>query len=549
MQDFQRKKDTNSIINTVTQKDNTFLFSEQSKNLYDFALKHDSQIKRMESEIANLKSQLVDMTMKVSINSSQNKNNNNYMDFEQNNNNISYLNQIMKFKDDIKNDLMNDINNIIISQNNEFKEKFENLKEEIELFNEEKTHNNKIIEINDNLETLNQQLMMKNEEKNNLENAILNKNNNDKLEIKNTTNKKIKRIDRFDMDFDRLVQSLKSQFLTNANTISKLEISKVNINDYEEQINLIHKDIEELNTRINNIGLQSRNNTINKKLNRNNLLDNNDNNKEIKNELKLFKSEIYDDLEKINLKILNELKNQANDIKILYQKMQNKEEIKNIKNKLRDINFHSPKNLSLKSLNLIDKYDNPAENINSLNLLSIMETELSKKANLDQLNFALETQSKLNEAFSSASRISRFCWDSEGVLKEDKYIKWSIQNINTALDVFKWENNSESINILQNGVYKIVIGLIGLEKNKNFGIIFNDDENIIIDSRNNTNNNYGMNDTDNEIDMINDKGNVKFMEKYIACVENTKLKVIIFDNNNDSNDNSEEAFLEIVKII
>ena len=359
----------------------------------------------------------------------------------------------------------------------------------------------------------------------------------------------IKRIDSFDMDFDRLVQSLKSQFLTNANTISKLEISKVNINDYEEQINLIHKDIEELNTRINNIGLQSRNNTINKKLNRNNLLDNNDNNMEIKNELKLFKSEIYDDLEKINLKILNELKNQANDIKILYQKMQNKEELKNIKNKLRDINFHSPKNLSLKSLNLIDKYDNPAENINSLNLLSIMETELSKKANLDQLNFALETQSKLNEAFSSASRISRFCWDSEGVLKEDKYIKWSIQNINTALDVFKWENNSESINILQNGVYKIVIGLIGLEKNKNFGIIFNDDENIIIDSRNNTNNNYGMNYTDNEIDMINDKGNVKFMEKYIACVENTKLKVIIFDNNNDSNDNSEEAFLEIVKII
>ena len=549
MQDFQRKKDTNSIINTATQKDNTFLFSEQSKNLYDFALKHDSQIKRMESEIANLKSQLVDMTMKVSINSSQNKNNNNYMDFEQNNNNISYLNQIMKFKDDIKNDLMNDINNIIISQNNEFKEKFENLKEEIELFNEEKTHNNKIIEINDNLETLNQQLMMKNEEKNNLENAILNKINNDKLEINNTTNNIIKRIDSFDMDFDRLVQSLKSQFLTNANTISKLEISKVNINDYEEQINLIHKDIEELNTRINNIGLQSRNNTINKKLNRNNLLDNNDNNMEIKNELKLFKSEIYDDLEKINLKILNELKNQANDIKILYQKMQNKEEIKNIKNKLRDINFHSPKNLSLKSLNLIDKYDNPAENINSLNLLSIMETELSKKANLDQLNFALETQSKLNEAFSSASRISRFCWDSEGVLKEDKYIKWSIQNINTALDVFKWENNSESINILQNGVYKIVIGLIGLEKNKNFGIIFNDDENIIIDSRNNTNNNYGMNDTDNEIDMINDKGNVKFMEKYIACVENTKLKVIIFDNNNDSNDNSEEAFLEIVKII
>ena len=177
-----------------------------------------------------------------------------------------------------------------------------------------------------------------------------------------------------------------------------------------------------------------------------------------------------------------------------------------------------------------------------------MESELSKKANLDQLNFALETQAKLNEAFSSASRISRFCWDSEGRLKDDKYIIWSIQNINTALDVFKWENNSENIIILQNGVYKIVIGLIGLEKNKNFGIIFNDDENIIVESRNN---NYGYNETENENDIISDKGNIKFMEKYIACVENTKIKAIIFDNNNNdfNDDNSEEAFLEIIKII
>jgi len=177
-----------------------------------------------------------------------------------------------------------------------------------------------------------------------------------------------------------------------------------------------------------------------------------------------------------------------------------------------------------------------------------METELSKKANLDQLNFALETQSKLNDAFSSASRICRFCWDAEGLLKDDKYIIWSIQNINTALDVFKWENNSESICILQNGIYKIVIGIIEIDKNKNFGIVFNDDENIIIDSRN-YNNNYGNKDSDNENDLNSDKGNIKFMEKYFACLENTNIKAILFDNNIENIDNSEEAFLEIVKII
>ena len=171
---------------------------------------------------------------------------------------------------------------------------------------------------------------------------------------------------------------------------------------------------------------------------------------------------------------------------------------------------------------------------------------MAKKANLDQLNFALETQSKLNEAFSSASRICRFCWDSEGILKDDKFIIWTIQNINTALDVFKWENNSENITIIQNGVYRIVFGLIGLEKNKNFGISFNDDENIIINSKKND-----IADSENENDINNEKGNVKYLEKYIACAENTKIKAIIFDtNNNDSNyDNSEEAFLEITKII
>ena len=164
---------------------------------------------------------------------------------------------------------------------------------------------------------------------------------------------------------------------------------------------------------------------------------------------------------------------------------------------------------------------------------------------ITSLNFALETQSKLNEAFSSASRICRFCWDSEGVLKDDKFIIWTIQNINTALDVFKWENNSENITIIQNGVYKIVFGLIGLERNKSFGISFNDDENLIMNSKNNNA------DTENENDINNEKGNVKYLEKYIACAENTRIKAIVFEkNNNDLNeDNSEEAFLEITKII
>ena len=131
-------------------------------------------------------------------------------------------------------------------------------------------------------------------------------------------------------------------------------------------------------------------------------------------------------------------------------------------------------------------------------------------------------------------------------MKDDKYIIWTIQNINTALDVFKWDNNSENITIIQNGVYKIVFGLIGLERNKNFGISFNDEENIIFNSKMNNNA-----DIENENDINDEKSNVKYLEKYIACAENTKIKAIIFEKgNNDLNDdNSEEAFLEITKII
>ena len=532
MNDFQRKKDMNLRLNTMTQRDNSYILYDHSKNIYDFILKHDTQLKLMETEINDIKSQLVDITMKKSQNLKSINNSNLGERF-----NDSYLNQIMELKDEIKNELMNDFNNIIISQKNEFKEKFDILKEEIELFNEEKIHNNKILEVNDSLESLNQQLYLKNEEKNSLENVILNKINNNKNEVDNTTKNIINRINSFDMDFDRLVQSLKNQFLTNANTISQLEISKVNINDYENQINLIHQNIQELKNNINKVNIKAKN--ITDKISNKNTISRNNNNSEIKDELNLFKNDLYNDLESINLKILNELSNQAEDIKVLYQKIQDIENIRN--QKIRDINFEAPKNIS-------NKNEISSDNINAANLISIMETELSKKANLDQLNFALETQSKLNDAFSSASRICRFCWDAEGLLKDDKYIIWSIQNINTALDVFKWENNSESICILQNGIYKIVIGLIEIDKNKNFGIVFNNDENIIIDSRN-YNNNYGNNDLDNENDIGSDKGNIKFMEKYIACLENTNIKAIIFDNNNENNDNSEEAFLEIVKII
>ena len=540
MQDFQRKKDSFLLFNSMSQRDNSYIYTEQSKNLYDFVLKHDNQIKRIENDMSNFKSQIIDIKMKFPLNTQTNNNSNNILSNDDNNINNSYLNKIIEIKEDIKNDLMKDINNLLIAQKNEMKENFENFKKEIEVYNENNINKNKIFEINDNLETLNQQLIKKDMEKNNLEEVILNKINNDKIEVNNITNNINKRLDNFDLDFDRLVQSLKNQFSTNANTLNQLEQTKVNITDFENKIILMNQNFEKINKKLSFIDLQDKTIFNKKKINK---IDTNDKDNiiyEFEKNFQSLKNEIYDDIEKINLKILNELKNQANDIKLLFQKFQFYEESnRTISNKDRDINFDYLKNVSL---------ENSTDNSNKMNIISLLDSELSKKANLDQLNFALETQSRLNEAFSSASRICRFCWDSEGLLKDDKFIIWSIQNINTALDVFKWENNSENITIIKNGVYKIVFGLIGLEKNKNFGISFNDDENLVMSTNNNS-----TNDLENENDINNEKGNVKYLEQYIACAENTKIKAIIFENINTNtefkDDNSEEAFLEISKII
>ena len=160
MQDFQRKKDSFLLFNSMTQRDNSFINTEQSKNLYDFVLKHDNQIKRLDNDVSNIKSQLLDIKMKLPINSLNNTSLNNFLSYDENN-----INNIFKIKEDIKNELMKDINNILITQKNEMKQNFQNLKQEIELYNDNKGNNNKILEINETLENLNQQLLQKDEEK------------------------------------------------------------------------------------------------------------------------------------------------------------------------------------------------------------------------------------------------------------------------------------------------------------------------------------------------------------------------------------------------
>lgn len=355
---------------------------------------------------------------------------------------------------------------------------------------------------------------------------------NDNMEILN--NKLNIFNDEYKSELDNEIEMMKNELINHEKLIMSLKNNKLDKVDFDENINIINNNFDKINEKVLSLQLEKKENDDDiKNKNKNSNL-------EIK-DLKKIKQEIYADFEKINLKILNELKNQAYDIKSLYQELQSntKDSIKNALTTEDDISS-----------------DNIYNNNKILNSIYKIEKELEKKVNIEHLNFALSAQSKLNEALNSTCQICRMCWDSEGILLNNKYILWSSQNINTALNIFKWETNSENILILQKGVYKIVVGLIGLENDKYIKIYFNDynkNEETINDYENNdirnlnNNNNYYYNTI--EWNSGNEKGNVIFIEKYFACVENTEIKVCLIDTENNNKDISEEAFLELNKII
>ena len=373
------------------------------------------------------------------------------------------------------------------------------------------------------------------EEKNNEENdeliQLINK------EITNQLNDNMKVLnnklnmynDNIKSDLDSKIEQIKNELSNQEKEIISLNKNKLDKVDFDKNINTINPLIKEkklksqFELKSNEVVDINRNNT-----NSNSILNTKDLNK--------IKKEIYSDFEKINIKILNELKNQAYDIKSLYQELQtnNKNNIKNSINTEEDI---SSENIGF----------NPNK---IMKTLYNIEKELAKKVNLEHLNFALSAQSQLNEALNSTCQLCRLCWDSEGVLLDNNYIQWSSQHINTALNVFKWELNSEVINIMQKGVYKIVVGLIGLESNKNIKICINDNNKkiYVTETEYYYEDNYTK-ENEKERNYCNDEGNVKYIEKYFACVENSEIKIKLIDYENNNNDTTEEAFLQLIKII
>ena len=523
---FQRKKEFSSPLLTTTQYFSN-MQSEHTKNLYDFVLRLDSQIKNLEKDISILKSQYINLATKIPS-------------FEKNDDKITkndlaelilttQQNQNKLNEDDIKLLIKSEINKVL-------KEKFTKLNDDIiNIKTENIEYGKNIDDIIEQQKKLSNQFYSikdesycnsKRENSKDFENIIKRQLQKDKNEIKNSIeeiniktenyfNEINKRINDFDLDFDRLIESLKTQFQSVSETITQIDKNKINIKEFEKILKIHNLDKNQQSNNNKNINNYSQI----KNYNNNN---NNNQNNIMKSELIQLRNEINSDFEKINIKILTELQNQGNDIKNLYQELHELDLIKNSN----ILNLTNQINENNQNINYNE------ENISLNNIFNSIENELSKKANIEQLNYALETQAKINDAFCSANRTAKWSWSNDGLLK-NKFIIWSIQNINTALDLFIWENESNSILVSNKGIYKIVVGLISIDNKDNFNVLINDE--IIFESQFER----------NSISDVCQNNGILYIDKYIALMDNSRIQIKI---NSESECNG-EAFIEITKII
>ena len=523
---FQRKKEFSSPLLTTTQYFSN-MQSEHTKNLYDFVLRLDSQIKNLEKDISILKSQYINLATKIPS-------------FEKNDDKITkndlaelilttQQNQNKLNEDDIKLLIKSEINKVL-------KEKFTKLNDDIiNIKTENIEYGKNIDDIIEQQKKLSNQFYSikdesycnsKRENSKDFENIIKRQLQKDKNEIKNSIeeiniktenyfNEINKRINDFDLDFDRLIESLKIQFQSVSETITQIDKNKINIKEFEKILKIHNLDKNQQSNNNKNINNYSQI----KNYNNNN---NNNQNNIMKSELIQLRNEINSDFEKINIKILTELQNQGNDIKNLYQELHELDLIKNSN----ILNLTNQINENNQNINYNE------ENISLNNIFNSIENELSKKANIEQLNYALETQAKINDAFCSANRTAKWSWSNDGLLK-NKFIIWSIQNINTALDLFIWENESNSILVSNKGIYKIVVGLISIDNKDNFNVLINDE--IIFESQFER----------NSISDVCQNNGILYIDKYIALMDNSRIQIKI---NSESECNG-EAFIEITKVI
>ena len=569
---FQRKKGYSLSSSSPSPSQ---IQPEQQKNIYDFILKQDTRVGNLEKELSLLKSEISFISAKFPLIEKRS-------DEKVAKTELDNLITTFPSKEEIQTMLKNELDK---------NEMFNSFKQEIDVLKEDNISKNKQISqlLNEvkELTKLNQQeVKIQNDSKVNDIHSnkklceIQDKTNETILGIKSQTDNYLmqvnKKINDLDNDFNRLIESLKNQFQSVNDLINQVDESKVNLSDIKQIFLECLNNNQEIGmfpktARTPNVKLSSpwdNNNLLEgyklKSINdggqiitqhisampslipdgmNNNFNQNNFQTKSMKQELIILKNEINSDFERINTKILNELQNQANDIKQLYQEIHTM----TLTNKAQNNNPILPLTSSYESnLNSNSFLNSNIIEINNelakhTSFIMQLDQELTKKANIDQLNYALEAQAKINDALCNANKIARWSWSDDSSVNENGFIIWSIQNINTALDVFSWETNNENIFVNLKGIYKISAGVI-LTYMKNYNKDIEEDVFYIIVNGENVMSGKRI-----------DEG-IVFVEGYIPLPDEAKIQIKMNINRNGRNEldgevYNTEAFLEIKKLI
>ena len=87
--------------------------------------------------------------------------------------------------------------------------------------------------------------------------------------------------------------------------------------------------------------------------------------------------------------------------------------------------------------------------------LGEVNRELTQRPTIAELNRVVGEQSLIMESLCSEHQLGRWIWKSGKTRGEKHTVPWNVQNINTNLDNFGWEQDKSAITCAAPGLYEV----------------------------------------------------------------------------------------------
>ena len=87
--------------------------------------------------------------------------------------------------------------------------------------------------------------------------------------------------------------------------------------------------------------------------------------------------------------------------------------------------------------------------------LGEVNRELTQRPTITELNRVVGEQSLIMESLCSEHQLGRWIWKSGKTKGEKHTVPWNVQNINTNLENFGWEQDKSAITCAAPGLYEV----------------------------------------------------------------------------------------------